>query len=145
MDVVQEVLLNALQARAKAGAIENVEAWLFRIAHNAALDFPRRRARHQSAESQEVLEMVAAPVNLIRDREIAATSLHTFMRLPPRQRSAIILKDVLGHSLEEICAVTGGSLPSEKSALQRGQARLREFSQEPENSRGAGTGGRWPG
>jgi RNA polymerase sigma-70 factor (ECF subfamily) len=76
--------------------------------------------------------MVAAPVNLVQDREIAAASLRTFMRLPPPQRSAVILKDVLGHSLEEIGDVMGGSVASAKSALQRGRARLREVAHEPE-------------
>jgi RNA polymerase sigma-70 factor (ECF subfamily) len=131
-DVVQNALLNALEARAKAGPIANPEAWLFRIAHNAALDFLRRRARHRAAQSQEGPEMVAAPVNLVQDREIAAASLRTFMRLPPPQRSAVILKDVLGHSLEEIGEVMGGSVASAKSALQRGRARLRELAHEPE-------------
>jgi RNA polymerase sigma-70 factor, ECF subfamily len=133
-DVVQDALLNALEGRTKVGAIDKVEAWLFRIAHNAALDFLRRRTRHRAAGSQEIPEMIAAPVNLVQDREIAAASLRTFMRLPPPQRSAVILKDVLGHSLEEICEVMGGSVPSAKSALQRGRARLRELAHEPDEA-----------
>lgn len=130
-DVVQDALLNALEARAKSGAIANTEAWLFRVAHNAALDFLRRCTRHRAAQSPEIPEMIAAPTNLVQDREIAAASMRTFMRLPPPQRSAVILKDVLGHSLEEICEVVGGSVASAKAALQRGRARLRELAHEP--------------
>lgn len=133
-DVVQDALLNAFAARAKADAVANLEAWLFRIAHNAALDFVRRRARHHALLSHEDSSMVVAPVSLVQDREIAAASLRTFMRLPPPQRSAVILKDVLGHSLEEICEITGVSVPSAKSALQRGRARLRELAHEPEEA-----------
>jgi RNA polymerase sigma-70 factor (ECF subfamily) len=55
------------------------------------------------------------------------------MRLPALQRSAVILKDVLGHSLEEIVSITGASEPAAKSALQRGRARLREIAGEPED------------
>ena len=55
------------------------------------------------------------------------------MRLPALQRSAVILKDVLGHSVEEIASVTGASEPAAKSALQRGRARLRAFAREPED------------
>jgi RNA polymerase sigma-70 factor (ECF subfamily) len=131
-DVVQDALLNALEVHGKVGVIANVEAWLFRIAHNAALDFLRRRARHRAAQSQDIPEMITVSVNLEQDRQVAAASLRTFMRLPPPQRSAVILKDVLGHSLEEICEVMGGSIPSAKSALQRGRARLRELAREPE-------------
>ncbi len=39
-----------------------------------------------------------------------------------------------GHSLEEICEITGASVASAKSALQRGRARLRELAREPEEA-----------
>jgi RNA polymerase sigma-70 factor (ECF subfamily) len=55
------------------------------------------------------------------------------MRLPVTQRSCVILMDVLGHSLEEIRAVTEMSVPSFKAALHRGRTRLREISDEPED------------
>ena len=58
-------------------------------------------------------------------------SLRTFMRPPALQRSAVILKDVLGHSLEEVASITGASEAAAKSALQRGRVRLREFAREP--------------
>lgn len=58
-------------------------------------------------------------------------SLRTFMRLPALQRSAVILKDVLGHSLEEVASITGASEAAAKSALQRGRVRLHEFAKEP--------------
>src|SRR4030095_7369543 len=66
----------------------------------------------------------------------AAASLRTFMRLPVGQRSAVILRDVLGHSVQEVCDVMGGSIPAIKSALQRGRLRLRELDQEPDNTPG---------
>jgi RNA polymerase sigma-70 factor, ECF subfamily len=132
-DVVQDALIKALEARADAGLIENTEGWLFRIAHNAAVDFLRRRTR-QAAQSQEIPEMIAATAKLEQDFDIAAASLRTFMRLPAQQRSAVILKDVLGHSLEEICEVMGGSVASAKSALQRGRSRLRVLAHEPEEA-----------
>jgi RNA polymerase sigma-70 factor (ECF subfamily) len=58
-------------------------------------------------------------------------SLRTFMRLPPLQRSAVILKDVLDHSLDEVSSITGASEAAATSALQRGRVRLREFGNEP--------------
>ena len=44
-DIVQEAMLRALEAALPDRPIENPEGWLFRIAHNLALDFLRRRAR----------------------------------------------------------------------------------------------------
>jgi RNA polymerase sigma-70 factor (ECF subfamily) len=52
---------------------------------------------------------------------------------PALQRSAVILKDVLAHALEEIASITGVSEPAAKSAPQRGRVRLREFAGEPED------------
>ncbi len=130
-DVVQDAMLKALTARPSAGPLANPEGWVFRIAHNAALDFLRRRRRTVQLGTEEELAMVAAPDK--PDPDVARASLRTFLRLPALQRGAVILKDVLGHSLEEISAITGATEPAVKSALQRGRARLRELAAEPED------------
>ncbi|SEE02232.1 RNA polymerase sigma-70 factor, ECF subfamily [Rhizobiales bacterium GAS191] len=132
-DVVQEALLKAIEALPSAGSLINPEGWLFRIAHNAALDYLRRRTRYQATHSDEDFDMIAAPANPVADRQSAAASLRTFMRLPATQRSSVILRDVLGYSVEEICDVMGGSIPAIKGALQRGRMRLSELAQEPDD------------
>jgi RNA polymerase sigma-70 factor, ECF subfamily len=133
-DVVQEAMIKALEAFPSAGIIVNPEGWLFRIAHNAALDFLRRRARGVANRSDEDPEMLIDPAMVVADREIASTSLRTFMRLPPAQRSSVILTDVLGYSVEEIGAVTDATIPAIKAALHRGRERLRELAREPEDA-----------
>jgi RNA polymerase sigma-70 factor (ECF subfamily) len=130
-DIVQDAVMKALAALPTVGVIDNQEGWLFRIAHNTALDFLRRRARGPMMQHEDALDMLAAPDSPDHDHEAATMSLRTFMRLPSLQRSAVILKDVLGHSLEEIASITGASLAAAKSALQRGRVRLREFAKEP--------------
>jgi RNA polymerase sigma-70 factor (ECF subfamily) len=131
-DVVQEALVKALEAFEMAGTIANPEGWLFRIAHNSALDHLRRRARDEATRSTADLDAMVDPANPLQDREIAAVSLRTFMRLPVAQRSSVILMDVLGYSLEEIGRVTESSIPAVKATLHRGRARLRELAQEPD-------------
>ena len=130
-DVVQDAMLKAITARGSVGPLDNPEGWLFRIAHNAALDFLRRRQRTVQLGTEEELAMVAAPDK--PDPDIATASLRTFLRLPALQRSTVILKDVLGHSLDEVSAITGATEPAAKSALQRGRARLRELATEPDD------------
>ena len=132
-DVVQEALAKALAALTKTSSLSNVEGWLFRIAHNAALDFLRRRARLDAVRSGEDPEMIPDPASAGDEWEIISTSLRTFMRLPVPQRSSIILKDVLGYSLEEVAAILDGNIPAVKSILHRGRTRLRELAQEPES------------
>lgn len=115
-DVLQEALAKAFEALPNAGLIANPEGWLFRIAHNTALDFLRRRAREKTS-----------------DRQAASAGLHTFMRLPVAQRSSVIMMDVLGYSLKEISATLDTSIPAVKAALHRGRDRLREIADEPDD------------
>jgi RNA polymerase sigma-70 factor, ECF subfamily len=129
-DVLQEALLKALEASPKTSPPTNPDGWLFRVAHNAAIDFLRRRARHVATHAEEDLDMIAAPTDAVHDRQVAAASLHTFMRLPATQRSAVILRDVLGYSVEEICDITSAGVLAVRGALQRGRTRLRELAQE---------------
>jgi RNA polymerase sigma-70 factor (ECF subfamily) len=133
-DVVQDALVKALEAMPQLNLITQIEGWLFRIAHNAALDFLRSRGRRDAAFSDEDVDMAIDPVDVVDDRQVAAASLRTFMRLPVAQRSSVILKDVLGYSLEEIGDVIEASLPAVKAALHRGRARLRELAREPEDT-----------
>jgi RNA polymerase sigma-70 factor (ECF subfamily) len=122
-DVVQEVLIKALSARSAAAGIDNVEGWLFRIAHNASLDFLRARARSKMVSLTDEMDFVSDDL----DPDIAAVSFRTFLELPVLQRCAVVLKDVLGHSLEEIAAIAECNQPAAKSALQRGRRRLKEL------------------
>jgi RNA polymerase sigma-70 factor (ECF subfamily) len=132
-DVLQDALIKAVESFASAGPIGNPEGWLFRIAHNTALDFLRRRNRHEALRSGEEVDMIADQLDPVLSRQIASTSLRTFMRLPVAQRSSVILMDVLGCSLQEIREVMDMSLPAVKAALHRGRTRLREFANEPED------------
>ena len=131
-DIVQDAMLKAIDALPVVGAIENPGGWLFRIAHNTALDFLRHHAREPVMQSAEDLDMLAHVESSDPGDEAAVASLSTFLRLPALQRSAVILKDVLGHSVEEVSSITGASPAAAKSALQRGRERLRQLAAEPE-------------
>jgi RNA polymerase sigma-70 factor, ECF subfamily len=133
-DVLQDALIKAVESFASAGPLRHPEGWLFRIAHNTALDFLRRRNRSQVLHSGEEVDMIADPVDAVTSRQIADASLRTFMRLPVAQRSSVILMDVLGCSLREVCDVMDFSLPAVKAALHRGRARLRELADAPDDS-----------
>lgn len=133
-DVLQETLVKAIEAFPHTGPLANVEGWLFRIAHNAALDFLRRRARREGVQDgDEALATIADPDSEIERRQAAAASLRTLMRLPVAQRSSVILMDVLGHSLEEISEVLESTVPAVKANLHRGRQRLVELAAEPDD------------
>ena len=133
-DVLQDALMKAVVARPEAGGIGNLEGWLFRIAHNTALDFLRRRARQEALFSSDEVDMAADQLDAVESRQIAATSLRTFMRLPVTQRASVILMDVLGCSMQEVCDIMDASLPAVKAALHRGRAQLRALADEPDDA-----------
>jgi RNA polymerase sigma-70 factor, ECF subfamily len=133
-DVVQDALIKAVESFSSTGGIDNPSGWLFRIAHNTALDFLRRRNRQEALRSGEEVDMIADPADVVTSRQIAGASLRTFMRLPVTQRSSVILMDVLGCSLREVCEVMDFSLPAVKAALHRGRAQLRELAEQPDDS-----------
>jgi len=127
-DIVQEALLRALESGMPDRPIENPEGWLFRIAHNLALDFLRRRARRADARSEDDVEMTVHPVDEQARRDAAAATLPVFMQIPALQRSVVILFDVLEYSAEEVGEILGTTVPAVKSSLQRGRSRLRALA-----------------
>src|SRR5262249_6476588 len=132
-DVVQETFAKAIEA-SLAAPPDNLKAWLFRIAHNAALDLLRRRAREQARFSNEELPTMPDSAPPIDQRLAAATTLRAFMRLPVPQRSSVILADVLGHSAEEVAAILGSTVSAVKASLHRARARLHELADTPDDA-----------
>src|SRR5260370_30204863 len=68
------------------------------------------------------------PGDAIAHQQAVQAAVSRFVELAPAQRSCVILKDVLGHSLEEIGSLLELSLPAVKAALHRGRVRLRELA-----------------
>jgi RNA polymerase sigma-70 factor (ECF subfamily) len=129
-DVLQDTLAKAVRARAEGAAVDNLDGWLFRIAHNTSLDFLRERSLGVVVPLTDEIE--TAP---LAEADIVAISFQTFLQLPELQRCAVILKDVLGHSVEEIAGVADCSPAAAKSALQRGRVALRQLAQAGEDTR----------
>lgn len=129
-DVLQDTLVKALHARAQGTEVDNLEGWLFRIAHNASLDFLRASSRNMIVPLTEYVEAVP-----MTEEDIVAVSFQTFLQLPELQRCAVILKDVLGHSVEEVAGIAECSPAAAKSALQRGRVALRQLAQAREDTR----------
>jgi len=129
-DVLQDALVKALQALGHGAQVDHFESWLYRIAHNTSLDFLRDRARNTVVPLTEDLEAKPLP-----EAHVVTISFQTFLRLPELQRCAVILKDVLGHSVDEIAAIAGCTEAAAKSALQRGRASLQRLAQAPDDAR----------
>src|SRR2546428_664666 len=118
-------------------------AWLFRIATNVCLDMLRRSSRrltamHSFAEVpwlqpypdrllDEVAPSDAQPDAVAVEREtIELVFLAAMQVLPPRQRAALIARDVLGWPARETASLLETSVTAANSALQRARATMQE-------------------
>lgn len=139
-DVVQETLAHAYYELAELKEMPALRSWLFRIAHNRAIDYLRARLRRVSEPLDEALEFPADPSfepdNAAAREEAIRSAITRFLELAPVQRSCVILKDVFDYSLEELSEMLGVSVPATKAALARGRARLRKGSARPDENRG---------
>jgi RNA polymerase sigma-70 factor, ECF subfamily len=130
-DVVQEAVLKAFYSLGQIKSGVNLRGWLFRIAHNKAIDY--LRGRHLQTMEQLDETLFAEPEDLpLEQKELMTVALKVFLKLAPRQRSSVILKDVLGYSLAEISELLDASVPEIKAVLHRGRSRLRELGKRAE-------------
>lgn len=122
-DAVQDTLAKAYYALGQMTEPPNLKPWLFRIAHNTAMDFLRRYERKNVDVVPELPER-SEPDEPGADPAVVEAALTVFVELPPLQRGALILKDVLGHTLEEVAQTLGISVGAVKSALFRARANV---------------------
>ncbi|HZR72156.1 sigma-70 family RNA polymerase sigma factor [Bradyrhizobium sp.] len=131
-DVVQDTMARALAALDEIKEMPQLRPWLFRIAHNRALDLLRSRARRKAepieAASDVADEANADPMEVLMRQEAVETAVSRFAELPLVQRSVVILKDVLDESLKDIAELLDLSIDAVKAHLARGRARLREIN-----------------
>jgi RNA polymerase sigma factor (sigma-70 family) len=131
-DVVQDTFARAFVALDQLQEAPSIRAWLFRIAHNRALDLIRSRAIRAAAPIEAALEVADPespdPVEVLMRREAVETAVSRFAKLPTVQRSVVILKDVLDQSLEEIAAMLDLTVNAVKGHLARGRTRLKTIS-----------------
>jgi len=131
-DVVQDTLVRAFVALQDLEETPPLRPWLFRIAHNRALDLLRSRAVRMAEPIDAVADVADSaspdPVEMLMRQEAVNTVVSRFVQLPTLQRSVVILKDVLDESLVEIAALLDLTVDAVKGHLARGRARLREIN-----------------
>jgi len=139
-DAVQETFLKAWRGRSGFDSSGQFRAWLYRIATNVCLDMLRRRARRTAGGSPaevpwlqpypDPLLDAAAPADeepetvAISRETISLAFLAALQVLPPRQRAALIARDVLGWPARETALALGTSVAAANSALQRARSAM---------------------
>lgn len=127
-DVVQDTLARAYYQLSEFKELPQLRPWLFRIAHNLAIDH-HRRSRHRHTDPLEAAadlpdDAMTEPDSVLARSQAVRLAVGSFLALAPAQRACVILKDVLDHSLDEIADQLDLSVPAVKAALHRGRTTL---------------------
>ena len=123
-DVVQQAFVKAYEAMLRGSAELNLRPWLYRIAHNTALNALRDRALGH-AELDERIDGVERPDQAF-ERSVGLRELVVAVQaLPERQRSAILLRELEGRSYEEIATSLGVTDGAVRQLLNRARNTLR--------------------
>ena len=123
-DVVQQAFVKAYEAMRRDAAELNLKPWLYRIAHNGALNALRDRALGH-AELDERIDGVERPDQAL-ERTLGLRELVVAVQaLPERQRNAILLRELEGRSYEEIADALGVTDGAVRQLLNRARNSLR--------------------
>jgi len=137
-DILQEVFYELVEAYRMMQPIEQVTAWLFRVARNRIIDLFRRRAREGTAgtkvndEGEELsLEELLPSSDAGPDAAYARTVLldaldEALDELPAEQRDVFVAHELMGYSFKEIAEQTGISVNTLLSRKHYAVLHLRE-------------------
>src|SRR5437879_2627779 len=137
LDASQEVFVGVFRKAASFRHQSAFTTWLYRLTVNACNDHARRRSR--LPQPMEAVD--AAPgapqgagssssdaIGRADDRIAIAGAI---AKLPLEQRTAVVMRDLLGLSYEEIAEATGSAVGTVKSRISRGRAALAGALGEP--------------
>src|SRR4051812_11871583 len=149
-DAVQETMVRAFRGLESFDGRSSMRTWLYRIATNACLDALADRGRRVRAFDERPVgtideELETRPrthwLEPVPDEWVMPASadpgekallkesvrlafVAALQHLPPKQRAALLLTEVIGLSAAEVAESLDSSLPSVNSALQRARATL---------------------
>jgi RNA polymerase sigma factor (sigma-70 family) len=124
-DCFQETWIAALRAYPRLRRADNLRAWLFRIAQNKAID--AHRARSRRPVPVESVPEPAAPPPVLGGAEDSEPELWARVReLPPKQRTAVFCREVLGMPYAELALLLECSEDAARRNVHEGLKKLRK-------------------
>jgi RNA polymerase sigma factor (sigma-70 family) len=125
-DVMQDVFLRAYRALRVDERPVSLRAWLYKVAHNRCIDSLRR----PTPAPADIFELSRTPVQdplaEAERREDLQRLIADVRRLPDQQRSALLMREMVGMSYADLAAALETSVPAVKSLLVRARIGLVE-------------------
>lgn len=131
-DLTQDVLIKALQREEQLRDAEKAAQWISRIAANTAIDFLRRRGRAAYTPIEDGPELAdsrraADPERLLLSAESHQIFQDALQTLTPRERAALVMRDVEGAEAEEVAKALGCSKATVRSHIANARVKFRKF------------------
>ena len=129
-DLTQEAFIKALQRQEQLKDELKAAHWLSKIATNTALDFLRRHGRVQFCDMAEAPERhTESPEDNVLRSEKRAWLAAGLERLTPRERAALVLRDMEDLPAEEVAARLDCSKATVRSHIANARTKLKKFAE----------------
>ncbi|HEX8159042.1 MAG TPA: RNA polymerase sigma factor [Solirubrobacteraceae bacterium] len=125
-DATQSALENALRALPRREPGRPLKPWLYRIAHNEAINIVRRRQPQVELDSDAALAVPGPEVNA-ETRGRLSQLVIDLRELPERQRGALVMRELSGLSYDEIGAALGVTNEAARRAVFDARSALHEL------------------
>lgn len=131
-DLTQEVFIKALQRQEQLRDLDKAAHWLSRIATNTAMDHLRRRSRRAESDLENLPGPLPAPDGespedrLLR-AERAALLEEGLSRLTPRERAALVLRDLEDLPAEEVARLLNCGKATVRSHIANARIKFRRY------------------
>jgi RNA polymerase sigma factor (sigma-70 family) len=122
-DCFQETVISALRAYPRVRSDSNLRGWLLKIAQRKAIDSHRARGR-RPLPVEAVPERAGAEADGARNSEPELWA--TVRELPPKQRTAVFCRSVMGMSYAELAELLDCSQDAARRNVHEGLSRLRK-------------------
>jgi len=125
-DAAQEVFLRLYKRLSKFGDEHELVPWLYRVSINICLD----RHRRKTSASSDVCDLIddrSDPEAALAAAQRTAMLHAALEKLSPKERAAIILRDLEGCSTTETASILGSSEATVRSQISTGRVKLKNF------------------
>jgi len=126
-DVVQDTYGKLWAMREKLPTLENLEAYVLRMARNQCLDMVRAERLHEEKLGEVYDQRTEVGPGQQEDlKDIQAIIKREIAQLPEKPRTVIHLRDVEGYEMDEIAEIVGSDVSTVRVILSRARKTIRE-------------------
>lgn len=135
-DLLQNVFVKVYNNIEKIDTSRKFSSWIYRIAHNEAVNFLKKRSRRHlisiedvqtSKDKLEITDNGQSPIDAWISKELKNEMDEALEKLPPKYKEVLILRYYLDKSYEEMSEILGKPINTVGTLLNRAKKKLMEI------------------